>query len=165
MKKFTHQGPSAPPGSLGSFGRGSTTGKRIATIKNIPGGVMLEVQFPYNKELVNAMTTSIPSTQRNWDNMHKIWYIWKKNLEVISHLLQKYCDEVLLLDFPPLEVAADDWAKLYLLPGAPMELVQAAYRIMAKQHHPDRGGDPEKMKLINAAYKNLMGEFAKDDQD
>ncbi len=173
MKKFSDtQRPSqsynqtyAPPGHSGPFGRGRSTGQRIATIKNIPGGIMLEVSFPYDKTLIDAMTTSIPAKQRTWDNAHKVWYIWKQQFDVISHLLQKYCDEVLLLDFPAPEVAADNWTKLMLVEGAPMELVQAAYRILSKLHHPDHGGDVEKMKDINVAYKALMGEFAtKDDE-
>jgi curved DNA-binding protein len=35
------------------------------------------------------------------------------------------------------------------------EQMKAAYRKLAKQHHPDLGGDPEKFKLINEAYDTL----------
>jgi hypothetical protein len=47
---------------------------------------------------------------------------------------------------------ADPFAALYLLPSAPVEVVKAAYRALATLHHPDHGGDVEKMKVINAAY-------------
>jgi hypothetical protein len=47
---------------------------------------------------------------------------------------------------------ADPFAALYVLPTAPVEVVRAAYRALATIHHPDHGGDAEKMKVINAAY-------------
>ena len=35
------------------------------------------------------------------------------------------------------------------------EEIKKAYRKLALMHHPDRGGDQERMKLINAAYDIL----------
>jgi len=47
------------------------------------------------------------------------------------------------------------FARLYLLPSAPPQLVKAAYRELAKLNHPDKGGDEEAMKLLNEAYAKL----------
>lgn len=47
------------------------------------------------------------------------------------------------------------YAKLYLLPTAPLEVVRAAHRALASLHHPDVGGDPERMIEINAAYDEI----------
>lgn len=44
---------------------------------------------------------------------------------------------------------------LHLTADAPPELIKAAYRVLARIHHPDAGGDPERMKAINAAYEEL----------
>lgn len=44
---------------------------------------------------------------------------------------------------------------LFLLPGAPASVVEAAYRALAKIHHPDRGGDPKRMSVLNAAYSAI----------
>lgn len=38
----------------------------------------------------------------------------------------------------------------------PMVDVRRAYRRLALQHHPDRGGSLEMMQAINAAYEQLM---------
>ena len=50
------------------------------------------------------------------------------------------------------------YAVLRVVEGAPMEVVDAAYRALAKKHHPDKGGDAEEMKRINAAYAKLKGD-------
>jgi hypothetical protein len=46
-------------------------------------------------------------------------------------------------------------AVLFLIPGAPIEVIRAAHRALAAIHHPDRGGDPSKMVEINLAYDVL----------
>jgi curved DNA-binding protein CbpA len=50
---------------------------------------------------------------------------------------------------------------LFLLPGAPPEVIDAAYRALVKLNHPDllpepqRAAGNEKMKLLNTAYAQL----------
>ena len=39
--------------------------------------------------------------------------------------------------------------------GASQKEISAAYRRLARVHHPDVAGDEEKMKWINAAYREL----------
>lgn len=40
-------------------------------------------------------------------------------------------------------------------PEAPVEVAEAAYRALAKKHHPDRGGDPEQMSSLNDAISRI----------
>ncbi|HEY8523876.1 MAG TPA: J domain-containing protein [Acidimicrobiales bacterium] len=40
-------------------------------------------------------------------------------------------------------------------PSATPEQVRAAYRAKARDHHPDAGGDPDRMRAINAAWRVL----------
>ncbi len=47
------------------------------------------------------------------------------------------------------------YTTLHLLPDAPVELIKAAYRCLAKLNHPDRGGDEKAMQRINEAYAVL----------
>lgn len=47
------------------------------------------------------------------------------------------------------------WAVLWLANGAPPEVIAAAYRALAKIHHPDVGGSEEQMKKINDAHESL----------
>lgn len=49
----------------------------------------------------------------------------------------------------------DYYKVLGVSPGAPAEVIKAAYRALMKKHHPDVGGDPAKAKEIEEAYRNL----------
>lgn len=45
--------------------------------------------------------------------------------------------------------------RLFVTADAPQEVVTAAYRALAKMHHPDKGGDEEEFKAIDKAYKEI----------
>lgn len=45
---------------------------------------------------------------------------------------------------------------LELPSNATRQQIKRRYRTLAKQHHPDRGGDPRQMQRIIAAYEFLM---------
>ena len=44
---------------------------------------------------------------------------------------------------------------LGLLPGADLEVAEAAYRALARRHHPDRGGNPDVMRRLNWAIQEI----------
>lgn len=44
------------------------------------------------------------------------------------------------------------FARLFLIPSTPTEARQAAYRALALQAHPDRGGTAEQMQALNADH-------------
>lgn len=46
-------------------------------------------------------------------------------------------------------------ATLFCLPDAPPEVLRAAFKALARLHHPDVGGSEESMKRINAAMEEL----------
>jgi len=37
------------------------------------------------------------------------------------------------------------------------------YKVLAQKHHPDRGGDAEKMVELNTAYSELLGDLKDED--
>ncbi|GAA5863434.1 hypothetical protein JCM3774_005289 [Rhodotorula dairenensis] len=41
--------------------------------------------------------------------------------------------------------------------GASEIQIKAAFKLLARQHHPDKGGDPEKFKEVRSAYEALLG--------
>jgi molecular chaperone DnaJ len=54
--------------------------------------------------------------------------------------------------FPPLR---DPYAVLGVKPGATATEIKAAYRALVKLHHPDAGGDEERIVALNAAWEML----------
>lgn len=55
----------------------------------------------------------------------------------------------------PATDTGNHFALLLLLPSAPLELIEASYRVLARIHHPDRGGRVSDMQRVNAAYAAL----------
>ena len=51
----------------------------------------------------------------------------------------------------------DPYAELGVSPQATQAELKAAYRRLVKQHHPDAGGDPERILSLNAAWE-LLGD-------
>lgn len=71
---------------------------------------------------------------------------------VVLHKKERCKGAVNFVDNAP----AGPWATLYLVPGAPTEVVKAAYRALAQKYHPDHGGDTAKMQALNAAMGKLV---------
>jgi curved DNA-binding protein CbpA len=44
------------------------------------------------------------------------------------------------------------------LPSTPPALVDAAVRVLAREHHPDRGGDAARMVSINVAADRIRAQ-------
>mmetsp|Transcript_34307 Transcript_34307/g.110169 ORF Transcript_34307/g.110169 Transcript_34307/m.110169 type:complete len:202 (-) Transcript_34307:370-975(-) len=59
----------------------------------------------------------------------------------------------------------DPYAVLGVSRGASAEEIKKAYRRLALREHPDKGGDPERFKLINEAYSTLTEPQARRPQD
>lgn len=60
--------------------------------------------------------------------------------------------------FARLPAAADCWSILGISgPGAPRAAIDARFRELALQYHPDRGGDANTFKRITEAYHQAIG--------
>lgn len=49
----------------------------------------------------------------------------------------------------------DDYATLYLTPNAPHDIVDVVWKALARQYHPDTGGDSETFIKISDAYQRI----------
>lgn len=56
---------------------------------------------------------------------------------------------------PQLTPASGPYAVLCVLPTAPWEVIEAAYKALAFMTHPDRGGAVEDFQRIQIAYETL----------
>lgn len=124
----------------------------------------VELQFPYSADLVEALKAEIPSDCRSWDPDRKIWSVFGERRWTAIAV------DLLIAEYPGAQIIypetrqqrptgtsrGDVYAVLHLLPTAPPELVQAAYRTMSKLNHPDTGGDLVAMQIINTAYDKIQ---------
>jgi hypothetical protein len=116
--------------------------------------------WPYCPRMLEDLKAAIPFRYRDWDPTHKVWTIDPAYVHVAI--------DVLLRHFPDAEVprrgrihttavrpAGGPFAVLHLLPTAPPELVDAAFRCLAKKAHPDVGGDAATMRQLTEAHEAL----------
>jgi len=130
--------------------------------------------------LVEAFKSQIDSHYREWSPSTKTWiFTAPLGSTVALQLLRAYFHDVEVTDSrdtyqappppPPLtnEPKADpDFATLYILPDAPLCVIDAAYRALSKQCHPDRVPAPErataheKMIALTNAYDAVRDRVA-----
>ncbi len=52
-------------------------------------------------------------------------------------------------------IQEDPFAVMHLLPTAPQVMIEAAWKALAKLHHPDSGGNEEEFKRVSDAYQRI----------
>jgi len=135
--------------------------KSIPYIATLPDG-SVRLEFPYNAVFIRRLKDEVPAHARSYDPEAKAWFVDVPYAPRIIALFRR--------TFPDAHIDQDEPARpepnrergittmygtLCLTAEAPPELVASAYRILAKLHHPDRGGNDERMRQINAAYRQI----------
>lgn len=122
----------------------------------------IAVSFPFNRDVVDELKHQIPAPYRAWDAEAKEWLISVGWAQAAIDILRSTFGHVDVEQFTsdrgkpePIRRTDPLYTELHLLPSAPPELVQAAYRVLAKTMHPDCGGDTASMQRVNAAYEAL----------
>jgi len=121
----------------------------------------LVVRSPYNPDLVQALKDAIPYEYREWDAAAKVWRIdpdWGDvvltSLEAIGATIVDKRPAV-----PPSPTVAqalqNACRRLCILPEAPIEVAEAAYKALARLHHPDVGGSTAVMQELNEAIRTF----------
>ena len=131
------------------------------TTRNVHQIWGVELRFPYDARLVASLKAEIPGYARSFEPANKTWTVRSAfAARAVGLLLQCFPDA--RIERPgtrpgPASILtpARPFAVLHLLPTAPPELIDAAYRTLARLHHPDVGGDPEAMRALNDARDAL----------
>jgi len=101
-----------------------------------------------NARVLEFVRRSIPSTFRTFageSGSHR-WYVHDKFADQVRQMMNSSGTTT---------VGDDPWAILHLRPGAPRVIIDAAWKALAKELHPDRGGDEEQFKRVKSAYEKL----------
>jgi hypothetical protein len=147
----------------------------------------VELISPYVPEMIESLKYHVP-WGRTWSPEEKIWRVQRQFLADLMAAIDPFMDYMVFdgkrqwdgqsrshsewfwegerkAPPPPPRPGygggrnADLYALLHLIPGAPIEVVKAAYRAVALKAHPDTGGSDAQMKVINAAYEKLMADL------
>lgn len=73
----------------------------------------------------------------------------------VETMLNRFMERYLAID-----ERLDALQTLELSADAPWETIKQAYRRLAAQHHPDKGGDPARFRAIRGAYEILLRCYA-----
>ncbi len=133
-----------------------------------------EFLFPYDPEMVKEMK-SVPIASRSYDPDKRMWTISHPYAErVLGSFLRRF-PHATVNEYgtrgrdsapppsPPKAPVVSPHATLYVLPSAPIEVIDASYRALVKKYHPDRLPEPERsggnevLARINVAYGQLTG--------
>ncbi len=118
----------------------------------------VEISFPYHARLVELLKAEIPAYARSYDPESNTWSVAAPYAAIAVNLLRGRFPDARIEgnhrraeSRPGAGAPSEHFALLHLLPSAPVELIGASYRVLARLHHPDVGGDAEHMKRLNAA--------------
>jgi hypothetical protein len=125
---------------------------------------------PYDREWIAAVKGSVPADSRDWDPRAREWSIWPPYGATVIQLTREMFPGTVGPDSgrggrpnsntPPADEVSDAFVALHLRETAPPELVDSAYRCLAKLAHPDRGGTHEQMLTLTAAHDALKARVA-----
>jgi hypothetical protein len=122
----------------------------------------VECTIPFHAELIATWKHDIPFNRRSYDPDTKAWRFWGGYEDLaIALLLECFPDANIPRGTrtggaaPTRTAGNDHFATLHLLPSAPIQVVKAAYRALAKLHHPDVNGDTATMRRLTEAHDTL----------
>lgn len=141
----------------------------ILIAQNFDGGHEIKVQSRETdafKCVIESLKTFVSAAHRTYCPDAKLWTVNESGYRELIRWTN-YCQQNIGAEIKWLPEADDEsedepprhrqpkieaFATLHLLPTACPELVKSAFRILARQHHPDHGGSTEAMQKINKAY-------------
>jgi hypothetical protein len=127
----------------------------------------LELAAPFHRGFVDSLKLQIPVSYRRWDPESKTWFVASPYDPTALRILRAYFPNADIGDKPGERASFtqhhgctcdDDHKALYVCQSAPLEVVKAAYKALAKAHHPDAGGNARDMQRLNSAYARLADE-------
>lgn len=127
-----------------------------AKISHTPVGDVI-LKFPYSQSFIEELKYQIPQSYRTYDADTKTWRIDRFYADEAVSLFYEYFPDAEGSYYTerPAVPALPEWClTLHVLPTAPRQVVDAAYKALCKLYHPDTAsGSHEKMKQLNQAVE------------
>lgn len=122
----------------------------------------IHLVLPYNRPFIEQLEIEVPAYARGYDSETKSWLVDAAYAPWVIHLCRQHFPNGRIDRGEPARAEprresglSSVYSMLHLLPDAPPELGTGAYWILAKIHHPDRGGNAVRMGQINAAHAKI----------
>ena len=112
------------------------------------------LRTPYNEEYLEEFRKLIPKEYRQWDRSIKVWLIDPHFMEDIVRLCEKY----FRLDVLPESSSNGNCYREFLM-HVSKEALSRIWKIVAKDLHPDHGGDARKFIRAKDAYEKILEEI------
>ncbi len=133
----------------------------------------VELRFPFDPLFVERLK-ALPPHARKWCPELRCWWVASPYVDRAAHLFEMFFPDGEFVDAPGFRARASDqrvpppprppddpYRVLHLLPSAPLDLVEAAGRTLAKLYHPDKRPEGERalatveMQRINGALDRV----------
>jgi len=135
---------------FGSKERSSTDTLATIWIDRLSGWVC--IRTPYNADFINELKEKIPKQHRKWDAELKLWRIGPHYLEDIILVGKKYFK----VDVLPEITSGDSSPFERLVKHLSKNGIKQVWRVVAKELHPDAGGDTRKFIEAKDAYDEII---------
>jgi hypothetical protein len=123
-----------------------------AQISYSDDGSIMYLKTPWNKEFVGALKTSIPHQYRKWNALRKIWEVSGGYHQVAHELVDTYYEgKIESTDALP---DAEMYRKLFLIPGAPKEVISAVYAALGGMYQ--KAKEFNKMTELVSTYGSII---------
>ena len=137
------------------------------------------VELYFNNKEVQNFLSALPAHTRTWKPADRCWVVVPEVLhkvisysrhefnhidssslplnyqKVIQRALQGLPEEKITTS-KTTSKGNSPYAVLYIRDGAPDFVIKAAYKALAFEYHPDRGGNTEEFQRVKEAYDTLM---------
>jgi DnaJ-domain-containing protein 1 len=132
-----------------------------------------ELQFPFNQAFIDLLRSTIPHPHRKWDPQRRVWVVGPGYTETAIHLLRSAFPDAIVTNpehvTPPRTHRfrlSEPHQVLYVSIDAPRCVVDAAYRALCKELHPDRAPADKRDEMheeqvaLNRAYEAIRDRIA-----
>jgi len=123
-------------------------------------------------KLLTTIRYGIKAAYRQFEQRKQSWMVHWSYLGFVVQMARAYGVEVDYSALPTtwqlraagaqvlvdtaVEARENPFARLFITEDAPIEVVHAAFRALAKKHHPDAGGSTAVFQQLDAAYRQIL---------
>ncbi len=119
----------------------------------------IHCRTPYHEDFIMDLKNDIPHSARKYNRDEKIWLVEASYAEDLEKIVRKYFGEpTVVMNEVHVQAGATEDVYSAFLRVLPNAVLIRLYKTAALELHPDRGGDPQVMSQMNAAWAEIKKE-------